>query len=187
MRECFSSSTRKPYLVTKIQSSQTLDDVRGKVSIVSRNPYGNSSGNYRDVVYGAIIEGWPDDGVVTNYGCNMTISGNTVDCHANVEDVYNSDVESKQTLVKSQLELAEKNRTKGRYNYTFTSIANSPAEYAQTMNPATAAIIEKLTGPLGYVYGDYMGSPSNGGCQLLRAIVSHNMKYVFKGRSRVRE
>ncbi|MCR5132198.1 MAG: hypothetical protein K6C10_12155 [Prevotella sp.] len=185
IRECFSDASRSPYLMGGVRGFHTLDDVRGKVSIVSRNPYGNSSNSYRDIVYGAIIENWPDDGVVTDYSCDMTQAWNWVDCRASVEDAYNSSTSDKQTQVETQLNLASANTDHFHYNYTYTSIANSPANYANTMNPATVNIISSLTGPLCYVYGDYMGSSSNGGADLLKAIVSQNFKYVFKGQTRV--
>lgn len=183
IRECFSDEARSPYLMGSVRGYHTLNDVRGKVSIVSRNPYGNSSNSYRDVVYGAIIENWPDDGVVTDYSCAMTQAWNWVDCRASVEDAYNSTTSTKQTQVQTQLQLASSNTDHFHYNYTYTSIANSPASYANTMNPATVTIIDTLTGPLCYVYGDYMGSSSNGGANLLRAIINQNYKYVFTGRS----
>ena len=168
-----------------VRGYHTLDDVRGKVSIVSRNPYGNSSNGYRDVVYGAIIENWPDDGVVTDYSCDMTQAWNWVDCRASVEDAYKSSTSTKQSQVQAQLQLASSNTDHFHYCYTYTSIANSPASYAATMNPATASIINTLSGPLCYVYADYMGSQSNGGAALLNAIIAQNYKYVFKNRSRV--
>ena len=185
MRECFGDPARSPYLMGSVRGYHTLDDVRGKVSVVSRNPYGNSSNSYRDVVYGAIIENWPDDGVVTDYSCDMTQAWNWVDCRASVEDAYNSNTSTKQSQVQAQLQLAASNTDHFHYCYTYTSIANSPASFAATMNPATVSIISTLTGPLCYVYADYMGSQSNGGAALLNAIIAQNYKYVFKNRSRV--
>lgn len=187
IRECFSDASRSPYLMGSVRGYHTLDDVRGKVSIVSRNPYGNSSNGYRDVVYGAIIENWPDNGVVTDYSCNMTQAWNWTDCRASVEDAYNSNTDKKKTQVQTQLELASSNTDHFHYNYTYTSIANSPATYAATMNPATVSIIANLTGPLCYVYADFMGSSSYGGQTLLKAVIEQNYKYVFKGRSRVEQ
>ena len=186
IRECFSDASRSPYLMGSVRGYHTLDDVRGKVSVVSRNPYGNSSNSYRDVVYGAIIENWPDDGVVTDYSCDMTQAWNWVDCRASVEDAYNnSSTSTKQSQVQTQLQLASSNTDHFHYCYTYTSIANNPASYAATMNPATVSIINTLSGTLCYVYADYMGSQSNGGAALLSAIIAQNYKYVFSGRSRV--
>ena len=185
IRECFSDASRSPYLMGSVRGFHTLDDVRGKVSVVSRNPYGNSANGYRDVIYGAVIENWPDDGVVTNYTCDMTQAWSWVDCRASVEDAYNSSTSTKQTQVQTQLELANNNTDHYHFNYTYTSIASKPATYAQTMNPATVSIINKLTGPTGYVYADFMGSSSYGGNTLLKAVIDQNYKYVFKGRTRI--
>lgn len=188
MRECFGDASRRPYLVAALRSTLTLDDVRGRVAVVSKNPYGNSSGGYRDVVYGAIVENWPDDGVVTDYSCALTLAGNTADCHASVEDAYNSDTDTKQAQVRTQLELAARNTNKGRYNYTFTSLASDITGSAATMNPATASLIGGLSaGPLGYVFGDFMGSPDYGGAALLQAIVGQNYRYLFKDKTRLAE
>ena len=189
IRECFSDPAREPYIMGSVRGFHTLDDVRGKVSIVSKNPYGNSSNGYRDVVYGAIIEGWPDNGVVTDYSCDMTQAWNWVDCHASVEDAYNSNTSTKTTQVQTQLQLASSNTDRYRYCYTFTSIAyslfgSSITSSAKKMNPATVNIIANLQGPLCYVYGDFMGSNSNGGSSLLNAIIQQNYKYVYTGRTR---
>jgi hypothetical protein len=184
IRECFGDPARKPYIMGSVRGYHTLDDVRGKLSIVSKNPYGYSNNGYRDVVYGAIIENWPDDGVVTNYSCDMTQAGNWTECRASVEDAYNSNTSTKTTQVQTQLQLASSNIDQYRYCYTFTSIANSIASSAKTMNPATVNIIANLQGPLCYVYGDFMGSNSNGGSALLNAIILQNYKYVYTGKTR---
>lgn len=184
IRECFADEIRNPYIMPDVRRHHTLDDVRGKVSIVSKNPYGNSNG-YRDVIYGAVIENWPDDGVVDNFSCNMTQAWNWVDCNASVEDAYNSDTSVKEAQVGASLALASGNTDHYHYVYTFLSIADKPATYAAVINPKAVEIIGNLPGPLGYVYADYQGSPSNGGDSLIKAIISQNSKYVFKGRTRI--
>ena len=189
IRECFSDASRSPYIMGDVRGFHTLDDVRGKLSIVSKNPYGNSNNGYRDVVYGAIIENWPDDGVVTNYSCDMTQAGNWTECRASVEDAYNSNTSTKTTQVQTQLQLASSNTDRYRYCYTFTSIAyslfgSSITSSAKKMNPATVNIIANLQGPLCYVYGDFMGSNNNGGSSLLNAIIQQNYKYVYTGKTR---
>ena len=146
----------------------------------------NSEYSYRDVIYGAVIEKWPDDGVVTDYSCDMTQAWNWVDCRASVEDAYNSSTDTKKSQVETQLKLANANTDHTHYNYTFTSIANSITSSANTMNNYTAnTLIPTLTGPLCYVYADFMGSSDYYGSVLLKAVIEQNYKYVFKGRSRV--
>lgn len=192
LRECFGDESRSPWLIGSVRGYHTLDDVRGKVSIVSRNPYGNADNGYRDVVYGAVIEGWPDDGLVTDYGCPMTQAWNWVDCRANVEDAYNDGNADKKTHVAQMLNLASANTDHCHYHYTYTSIAgtllSSLTSHASELNPWTASYLtQSLTGPAGYVYADYMGSSQYGGDALLRAVVEQNYKYVFKGQSRLSE
>ena len=185
MRECFSDASRRPCIMPDVKNYHTLDDVRGKVSIVSKTPYGNSSNGYRDVIYGAVIENWPDNGVVSDFSCAMTQAGNSVDCWASVEDAYNSSTSDKESQISASLSLANSNTNRYHYVYTFISLADSPASYAATMNPKTVNIIGNLSGPLGYVYADYQGSSSNGGKNLLRTIIEQNTKYVYQGRSRI--
>ncbi len=185
MRECFSDASRSPYIMPSVRGNHTLDDVRGKVSIVSRNPYGNSSNGYRDVVYGAIIENWPDNGVVSDFSCGMTLEGNWVECRASVEDAYNSSTDTKKSQIAASLSLASSNTSRYHFVYTFLSLSNSPASYAAILNPWTADQIGNISGPLGYVYADYQGSLSNGGNNLLKAIVEQNAKYVYRGQSRI--
>ena len=187
IRECFSDDARRPYIMPDVREYHKLDDVRGKVSIVSKNPYGNSSNGYRDVIYGAVIEKWPDDGVVNDFSCDMTQAWSWVECHASVEDAYNSSTSDKESQISASLSLANSNTNRSHYVYTFLSIANSPASYAATMNPKTVTIIGNLSGPLGYVYADYMGSTSNGGNTLLNAVIQQNAKYAFMGRSRIHQ
>ena len=192
LRECFGDESRSPWLIGSVRGYHTLDDVRGKVSIVSRNPYGNADNSYRDVVYGAIIESWPDDGLVTDYSCPMTQAWNWVDCRANVEDAYNDGNADKKTHVAQMLNLASANTDHFHYHYTYTSIAgsllSSLTSHASELNPWTASYLtQSVTGPAGYVYADYMGSSQYDGETLLRAVVEQNYKYVFKGQSRLSE
>lgn len=183
LRECFNDASRSPYLMGGVRAYHTLNDVRGKVSIVCRNPYGNASNNYRDVVYGAIIENWPDDASKTDYSCQMTQSWNWYECSASVEDEYNKNGTNKVNAAKALLEIASANTDRARYHYTYTSSANSPQSYAKSQNPQVAEyIVGTLTGPTGYVYGDYMGSSSVTGEDLLKAVINQNYKYVFQGR-----
>lgn len=185
IRECFSDESRSPYIMPDVRGFHTLDQVRGKVSVVCKNPYGNSSYAYRDIVYGAIIENWPDNGAVADFSCGMTQAWNWTDCRASVEDAYKSSTTQKESEVMASLTLASGNTTSNRYVYTFLSIADSPATYAAVINPKTVEIIGTLNGSLGYVYADYQGSVSNGGQALLKAVIDQNAKYVYQGQSRM--
>ena len=175
-----------PYITAEVNGSHV--NVSASASLENEVTYtlsGNSSNGYRDVVYGAIIENWPDDNVVNNFSCNMTLAGNWVDCQASVEDAYNSNTDTKKSQISASLLLASNNTNRSHYVYTFLSLSNSPATYAATLNPWTADQIGNIPGPLGYVYADYQGSQNNGGNNLLKAIVEQNAKYVYRGQSRI--
>ena len=153
-------------------SYYTLNDYRGKIFFGYRNAW--------DLHKTVRVTNWPDDGSVTNYNVGV---GST--CTASVEDAYNTSGNSKKTVVNELLDLASANTNRARFHYTFTSVANSITSQANTQNPAAATYITNtLTGPTGYVYGDFMGSSSYSGNTLLKAIVAQNLKYVYKNRSR---
>lgn len=152
-------------------SYYTLNDYRGKIFFGYRNAW--------DLHKTVRVTNWPDDGSVTNYGVGV---GST--CTASVEDAYNTSGNSKKTVVNALLDLASSNTDHKRFHYTFTSVANSITSSANTQNPAAATYIGSLTGPTGYVYGDFMGSSSYSGSTLLKAVIDQNFEYVYKNRSR---
>lgn len=153
-------------------SYYTLNDYRGKIMFGCRPNWYNVTGANR-------VTNWPDDQSVTDYSVGV---GDL--CFASVEDAYNTSGDSKKTVVNALLNLASANTDHKRFHYTFTSVANSITSSANTQNPAAATHIGTLTGPTGYVYGDYMGSSSYGGNTLLKAIIAQNLKYVYKNRTR---
>ena len=158
-------------------SYYTLNDFRGKIFYGCRPDWYNVTGMTR-------VENWPDKTSVTNYTVNVGY------CKASVEDAYNTTGNSKKTVVNALLDLASANTEKSYFHYTFTSVAwslfgDAISTHANTQNPAAATYITNtLTGPTGYVYGDYMGSSSYSGKTLLNAIIKQNFKYVYKNRSR---
>lgn len=170
-------TTYGPDMKVLDHSYYTLDDFRGKICYVNRTG--------TDCTNTVRITNWPDDGSVTDYSCAI---GGT--CYANVEDAYNANQSDKKTVIAQMLDLSSANTNRARFHYTYTSIAGSLTSnlttHAAAMNPyATDYIINTLSGPLCYVYADYIGSQSNGGAALLNAIIAQNYKYVFKNRSRV--
>ena len=165
-------ATYGSYMKVLDHSYYTLDDFRGKMCYINRT--GTS------VPSTTQITNWPDDNSVINYNCKI---GNT--CSASVEDAYNTSGDSKKAVVNALLDLASANTDRSRFHYTFTSVANSITNSANTQNPAAAQYISgTLTGPTGYVYADFMGSSSYSGQALLKAVIEQNYKYVNKGRSR---
>lgn len=153
-------------------SYYTLNDYRGKIMYGCRPNWYNVTGTNR-------VTNWPNDNSVINYSVGV---GDL--CFASVEDAYNTSGDSKKTVVNALLDLASANTDYKRFHYTFTSVANSITSSATTQNPAAATYIGSLSGPTGYVYGDFMGSSSYSGSTLLKAIVAQNLKYVYKNRTR---
>ena len=170
-------TTYGDYMKVLDHSYYTLDDFRGKICYVNRTG--------TDCKNTVRITNWPDDGSVTDYSCAI---GGT--CYANVEDAYNASESDKKTVTTAMLDLASANTNRTRFHYVYTSIAgtlfSSLTGHAAVINPYTANYISNsLQGPTGYVYADYMGNASNGGAELLKAVVAQNYKYVFSGRSRL--
>ena len=154
-------------------SYYTLTDYRGKIFFGYRNAW--------DLYKTVRVTNWADNASVKDYTVGV---GGT--CTASIEDEYNKTGDSKKTVVNALLDMASANTDHKRFHYTFTSCANSPSSYASVQNPAAATYItETLTGPTGYVYADYMGSSSNSGQTLLKAVIAQNLKYVYKGRTRI--
>lgn len=172
-------TTYGPYMKVLDHSYYTLDDFRGKMCYVNRTG--------TDCTNTVRITNWPDDASVTDYNCKI---GGT--CYASVEDAYNTSGNDKKTVVNALLDLASANTNRARFHYTYTSVAwklfgSSITSHADTQSPAAATYIsEKLAGPVGYVYGDFMGDSSHKGDALVKAVIDQNYKYVFKGRSRVK-
>ena len=170
-------STYGSYMKVLDHSYYTLDEFRGKMCYVNRTG--------TDCTNTVRITNWPDDGSVTNYSCQI---GGT--CYASVEDAYQSSGSDKQNAVKTLLDLASVNTNRARFHYTYTSVgsiwAGTPASNASGQNAYAADYItNSLTGPVGYVYGDFMGDGNYKGDALVKAVVEQNYKYVFRGRSRV--
>lgn len=160
------------YFLNMDHSYYTLDDLRGKIMFINRNGTATARG--------FMITNWPDNGMITDYSAKIA---NT--CYANIEDKYNDKGDTKKADIKTMLDYASSNTNKARYHFTYTSVANSISTSANQMNPYTAEYITStLTGPAGYVLGDFMGSSSSNGKALLNAIVAQNYKYAFIGRAR---
>lgn len=183
IRQCFQDASRKPYLLDGL-GPLTLRDMRGRICVVSRNPYGNASNGYRDVVCGAIAEDWPNDGQDTTFNFILTRAGNWNNATYGVQDKYNSRTSAKQEAAQMQFKAFGKIRTNHQYNFNFLSIAfhfpYGPASYAGSMNPWAVNYLKNFDAPLGYVFGDFLGVPDQSGDKLVQAIIEQNWKYAFK-------
>lgn len=170
-------STYGSYMKLLDHSYYTLDDFRGKICYVNRTG--------TDCTNTVRITNWPDDSSVTDYSC---VIGGT--CNASVEDAYQSSGSNKKNAVKTLLDLASANTNCARFHYTYTSVGNwlagTPASNANEQNTYAADYIgNSISGPVNYVYSDFIGSNDYNGQTLLQAIIRQNYKYVFQGRSRV--
>jgi len=169
-------SSYSNYFKVLDHSYYTLNDYRGKIFYGCRPA--------QDITGAVRVTNWPDDTSATGY--SVGVGGL---CYASVEDAYNTKDDAKKTVVNVLLDLASANTNRARFHYTFTSVAWSLlgptiTGQANTQNPAAATYIGTLTGPTGYVYGDFMGSSSYSGSTLLKAIIAQNAKYVYKNRTR---
>lgn len=161
----------KSYMKVLDHSYYTLDDFRGKICYINRT--GTS------VSYTTQITNWPDDATVSDYKCVAGL------CNANVQDVYNKSGEEKQSLVKDMLLKSSGNTTYKNIHFNYCSSANNPANYAKATNPVISEYLtgDNISGPTGYILADYIGSSSNGGAELLSAIINQNYRYVYNGRA----
>lgn len=170
-------SSYSAYMKLLDNANYTLDDFRGKICYVNRTG--------TDCTNTVRIYNWPDNGNVTDYSSAI---GNK--CFACIQDMYNSNGNTKQTEIEKMLEKSSSNTDKKNFHYNFCSSAyklggSSPAKYANETNSVISTYLNdgSITGPTGYVYADFIGSSSNGGAELLSAIVNQNYRYVFQGRS----
>lgn len=170
-------SSYSDYMKLLDHSYYTLDDFRGKICYVNRTG--------TDCINAVRITNWPDNGNVTDYSSAI---GNT--CFANIQDMYNSNGNTKQEEIMSMLQKSSENKEKKNFHYNFCSSAykafgSAPATYAKATNPVITAYLNEgnISGSAGYVYADYIGSQNNGGAALLSAIVCQNYRYVYNGMS----
>lgn len=180
VRTCFAQYPND--LVQNVSADMTLDDCRGKVLIISKNPYG-SENVYNDIVNGGKIENWGDNANTTTARIDNEWASKAVD--ATVQDTYNVNASNKKPHVTEYINLSSSDLTT-RWYYNFISAASGgPSTNAKTINPFVVSEIQNVSGRLGLVFGDFMGSDSNNGRDILKAIIYQNYKYIFEGRSRI--
>lgn len=194
IRSIFGSDDNVNNILRYVETYQNVGDARGKLVIVSKNPTGtdaNADGSQVnwDYVYGGKIDNWPD--ASASESCVIRKEGSTAVADASVEDSYDlGDTNAKKTIVSEYLNKAM-NDGSPRWFYIFNSLGykvlgDNPSGYASTMNPWLTTYINNTASAnrLGFIFADFIGSSSNGGAALLKAIIQHNHKYVYKGRTR---
>lgn len=158
-----------------------LADCRGKILLLSHNPYG-SENVYNDIVYGGLVS-WQDN---ASFATQINFTNNTKVCDAQVEDSYNASVSDKKKLVADNLRAASSD-TSTRWYFTFLNIAwklfgASIDANARDVNPYVLSLLgtEGYDGRLGVVFMDYAGSDTASGKELLQAIIGRNLDYLYK-------
>ena len=174
-------------VLQQLTANTSLGDCRGKVLVVSHNPYGSGT-DYYGTVYGALTASW-DDNATFNTTLNYTNS--TQICPATISDNYNTtDTATKQQLIHTNLTAAATDNT-SRWYLTFANVAwrlfgNNPSHYAEIHNAYIHQLLTQtvtssetpLSGRLGIIFGDYMAADGYTP-QLATDIIRHNYTYIF--------
>lgn len=180
VRTCFAQYPND--LVQNVSADMTLDDCRGKLLIISKTPYGTEN-VFNDIVNGGKIEDWGDNANTTAAHIDNEWASKAVD--ASIQDSYNSKIADKKPMIIQYFKDASSDQN-SRWYYNFISEAkDGPSKAAQSLNPYAAEQLAFISGRLGLVFGDFMGSDSNGGRDILKAIINQNYKYIYEGRSHV--
>lgn len=180
VRNCFTGN--RNHILSELTANTTLGSCRGKMVIISHNPYG-TEGVYNDVVYGALTNNWDDDGSFTT---NLLYTYGSAFSAAHVTDNYNaSDNTEKQNYLRANFDAASS--TTSDYYISFMNVAwkwtspfTYPVDYAKTHNSWLNAQLNADTwsGRLGIVYHDFCG---NSDCtpQLLTNLILQNHRTIW--------
>lgn len=174
-------ANNKTNILQKITTTMTLSDCRGKVVVVSHNPYGPEGSNY-GTVYGGLTANWGDDETFTTT-INYTNSASI--CPATISDNYNaSDTTEKQGYIKANLDAANSDKSTKWY-YTFMNVGwslfgGTPSDYAKTHNAYVYNLLQSNTydSRLGIIFYDFCGD-ADYTSQLLPALIEHNHQYLY--------
>lgn len=169
-------------VLQQLSTTTSLGDCRGKVLVVSHNPYGAGT-DYYGTVYGALTASW-DDNATFNTTLNYTNS--TPICQAKITDNYNTtNTSDKQSLLLANINAAAADNST-RWYLTFANVAwrlfgNNPSHYADIHNAYLHALLTTANPPsgrLGIIFGDYM-STDGFTPQLTTDIILHNYRYIY--------
>lgn len=186
----------------------TLGDVRGKLVVINR--VGSDSWDDNGVTvnkvgaelcpYATNLYGWSDNPAWVRTEFGTSVSDNRGPCIAFVEDEYvpvgnsiNAITSHKTEVMGNALENMSRNLSYNNYFFTYSAIAASGSipnilfsidQEATSMNPRAVSLIDNHQGPVGYIYGDYLGSDDQNGHLLTKAILGQNAKYIYAGRTR---
>jgi hypothetical protein len=171
----------KAHVLQKITTTTSLSDCRGKVVVVSHNPYGPES-SYYGTVYGGLTASWEDDATFTT---TINYTNSTAICQATITDNYNAtNTSTKQDYIRANLDAANSDKST-RWYYTFMNVAwklfgSNPSTYAKTHNAYVHQLLQSATydSRLGFVFYDFCGDPDYT-YDLLPALILQNHKYLY--------
>ena len=171
----------RQYVLQQLQATTSLADCRGKMVVVSHNPYGAGT-DYYGTVFGALTASWDDNATFTT---NLNYTNSTPICQATITDSYNTtNTTDKQALILTNLTAASNDNTT-RWYYTFVNVAwrlfgSNPSHYAEIHNAYLHDLLasQKLKGRLGIIFCDYLGSTGYTP-QLTTDIIQQNYKYIY--------
>lgn len=184
-------------IVSSLSANMTLNDVRGKLVVLTRKPYGD--GGSFSPCYGGFLGlyedswQWPDNQTFEGYVYKENLG---VVTDLSVQDQYNVETSDKKTYVENLIKSSVvDNSTKWYINYTSmaktTTLlgqaipAGNPDEWAEVVNPAVVSMLPNYTGRLGIMLSDFIGGSSYSGNALCKGFMAQNGKYVLNGRSRI--
>jgi 1-phosphatidylinositol phosphodiesterase len=171
----------RDYVLQKITTSTSLSDCRGKIVVVSHNPYGPEN-SYYGTVYGGLTASWGDNETFTT---TINYTNSSVICSATISDNYDvTKAADKQGYIKANLDAANADKTT-RWFYTFMNVAGSlfggsPSDYAEPHNAYVNDLLQSgtYTSRLGIIFYDYCGD-SNYTPNLLSTLIQHNYQYIY--------
>lgn len=175
-------------IVSSLTADMTLNDVRGKLVVLTRKPYGD--GGSFSPCYGGFLGlyedswQWPDNQTFEGYVYKENLG---VVTDLSVQDQYNVETSDKKTYVENLIKNAVVDNST-RWYINFTSMVKTltyPKDYAEEVNPAVVSMLPNYTGRLGIMMSDFIGGSSYSGSALCKGFMAQNGKYVLNGRSRI--
>lgn len=186
--EIFSSRSS---IVKEVTPGMTLGDARGKLVVINR-----IEGVSKE--YATNLLGWKDN---TDWAeCNLG------SCKAYVEDEYkpsgnnvsSNAINKTEKVIRAlnkmkEIESADVDQKRDIFYIVYVAVAAaadlnniwySIKQFASAINPKAVKAIKNHNGTLGYIFGDYIGSNTESGHDLAKAVITQNASYVYKGRSR---
>lgn len=171
----------KQDVVQKLTATTSLGDCRGKILVISHNPYGTEN-VYYDKVYGALAASWGDN---ETFSTTLNYTNNSQVCALKVSDNYNATkTADKQGFVKANLDAANGDTSSAWY-MTFTSVAwklfgSNPNAYAKTHNAWLDDLLKAQTwkSRLGVIFSDFSAAEGYTP-ELVNDVIDHNHKYLY--------